>query len=435
MRSPLAVFVLSSVLGAGLAASARAEDAAPLTLVAAQAEARAHGPDVAVLDADVAGADRLTRARDHRFGSNPELSASYAAGAAGGDGSDQAARIGLEWTVDLSGAWRDSLGAAEAERDRAGASRRSGLAVLDESVAVAFADLAFAQRQLARAEKIESLQQISRDAARRQLDTAHGTQLDVDAAELDLAAASAALAWARDDLEVAQIALARTLGRADHDRLVVVDAAEEIVVPSEADLDTLVDRDPRVQAAAATVRAAGLERRAAGRSSWAAPTVGLDLDYATHDLPTGSFAGAPALSASWHDWELGVHVGLPLALVDRHREQRARTSSVEQTAAAQLGVVRAEVRAEIERDESHLQGAVAAWSKLAPTAVTIDREYELLDKAFRAGALDVGARAQAARRLVEAGARLDGALRDLRVAWARFLRERLAAPDHRAQAR
>ena len=59
---------------------------------------------------------------------------------------------------------------------------------------------------------------------------------------------------------------------------------------------------------------------------------------------------------------------------------------------------------------------------LCAWAGCIGREYDLLDKAFRAGALDVNARAQSAKRLVEAGARLDAALRDLRVARARWIR-------------
>ena len=84
--------------------------------------------------------------------------------------------------------------------------------------------------------------------------------------------------------------------------------------------------------------------------------------------------------------------------------------------------IRADVTAELERAAADLRAAIDIWQTMATTTDTIDREYDLLDKAFRAGALDVGARAQFGRRLVEASQRLDAALRDLRVARAQWAR-------------
>lgn len=399
-----------------------ADDEAPLTLADAQTEARTHAPDADALDIRVAGIEAIARDKRRRLRTDPELSTSYASGAAGGDAGEQSVGLGLAWTLDLSGAWRDARDAADADRDRAGASRDDGLAALDEAVALAVADLAHAQRQLERAEKIVGLQQTTRDAAVRLLDSLQGTQLDVDAAELDLAAASADREEARADRERAQIALARLLGREEHAALVVADPIDDAGAPSESDLDAMVDDDPRVRAADAAARSAKFEQQAADRSTWKSITFGLDVDYARHDIPEGSFAGDGTLGAAWQDWEIGVRVSVPLPLFDRRHESRTRARAQVSDVVADAAVVRADVLAELKTAAAELRGAVEVWKALAATGETIDREYDLLDKAFRAGALDVDARAQSAKRLVDAGARLDAALRDLRVARARWIR-------------
>lgn len=416
MRAPIiAVVCLAPVL-------AVADTARPLTLAEAQVEARSHAPRATALATKLAGAEAIAHDRRRRLRTDPELSASYTTGAPSGDLDEQSIGIGFDWALDLSGAWRDLRDAAATDRDRAEASRDDGRLALDEAVAIAVADLASAQRALDRADRIVALQQIAHAAAVRLLDTSKGTQLDVDAAELDLAAARADREGAKTTRERAQIGLARLLGRADHAGLLVADPVEEVTPPSESDVDAQVSADPRVRAADAAARAAGLELSAADRSALRPVSLGLDVEYARHDIPSGSFTTNDALAASWKDWEVGVRLSVPLPLFDRRREIRTRARVQVSDLAAVAAVVRADVRAELKDSAAELRGAIETWKVLADTAATLEREYDLLDKAFRAGALDVTARAQSARRLLEAGTRLDTALRDLRVARAHWVR-------------
>jgi hypothetical protein len=85
--------------------------------------------------------------------------------------------------------------------------------------------------------------------------------------------------------------------------------------------------------------------------------------------------------------------------------------------------VRADTTAAIELARQEVVQASEAYAAVAATGEILAREYTLLDKAARAGALDAVARALALRRLEEAGARLDEAVRDLRVARAHLLRQ------------
>jgi outer membrane protein TolC len=411
-----------AILACSLVAGPAFAGAPALTLIGAQAEARSHAPEVGVLSTLVSGATAIARDRQRRLRSDPQLSGSYRSGVTTGDAGDRIVSLGLDWTVDLSGEWRDARNAAEVRGAQASAAREAGLAALDEAVAVAVADLSHAQRQLARVTKIEALFRIGYDAARRLLDTSQGTQLDVDAAELDLAVATAKRKRSARALESAQIALARLLGRARHTDLVVDDPAAVVTPPSSDDLAAIVVRDPRVRAAEDAARAAGYEVRAADRPTWTAVSVGFDFEYVQHEIPRGSIAGDPTLGARWHDWEAGIRIGIPLPLFDRRRELRTRTRSDAANELARLAVVRADVTSELEGAATNLRAALDVWQTVSVTATTIDREYDLLDKAFRAGALDVSTRALHARRLVEAGEQLDSALRDVRVTWAAWIR-------------
>ena len=133
--------------------------------------------------------------------------------APGGDAGESAWEVGAEWTIDISGSWAPRRGAAEAELDSVTLEGADGLRMLDEAVAVAVADLAFSQRQMARKERIVALQELSAAAARKQLDAGQGTQLDVDSADLDRASARRAVAQARGELDRAQVRLGRLMGR------------------------------------------------------------------------------------------------------------------------------------------------------------------------------------------------------------------------------
>ncbi|HYM96293.1 MAG TPA: TolC family protein [Candidatus Sulfotelmatobacter sp.] len=416
-------------LGATLAVAvvivaSRAEAETRLSLSDAQAEARAHAPEGAELEARLRGAQMAADAASRVFRSNPSVSGAYTPGPLTGHPDEQSWEIGLSQTFDLSGSWKPRGASAAADRDRAAHEREDGLRALDEAVAVAVADVAQAQRRVARGERIARLQAVSSEAAHKQLEVGQGNQLDVDAADLDLAAARADSARAQGDLDSARARLARLLGREGYAELVVDDPTESSQAQAGVTLAALVDRDPRVRAADAELRAARFELATHERTIWPEVTVGTFYGYHRRDIPVGSFQGpeSAGLSAQWTDTELGFKLQFPLPVFERKQTERARASGRIFLAEVQLQKAQADVRQELQSSGAALEAAQKAFDELSKTPEIIDREFDLLDKSFRAGALDAVARALALRRLQEAATRYDAAVRDLRVARARWLR-------------
>lgn len=398
--------------------------AAPLSLAEAQAEARAHAPEAAELEARLRGAQAVAEDARRIFRRNPELSGGYAPGALVGQADESSWSLGLRWPLDVSGSSGPRTAAAAAGERRTRFDREDGLRALDEAAAVAVADLALAQRQVAHAGRTVSLVTVAAEAAQREMDVGTGNQLDLDAATLDLDGARASAAEARAEAGKAQAALARLLARPSIEGLEVEDPPEPALPAGAADLDAAVRADPRVHAAAADADAARSQLQLEERLAFPALTLGLDFARKRHDIPPGSFVGAAGggLSANWTDSELGVNLSVPLPLFERRQEERAQSWSRLLSAQARVDVVRASARAELQTAWAEMQAAGQQTALLAKTAEIIDRDYGLLEKAMRAGALDAVARALSVRRLVETQRRADLAVHDLRVARARWTR-------------
>jgi len=403
---------------------------APLTLLDAQAEARAHAPDVGELDALVRGAEAFAAQARRRVRQNPDVSASYGPGALVGRSDEVTWTIGAALPVDLSGSWKPRTASADADVARAGYQREDGLRALDEKVAQAVADVALQQRLVTRVERVMELQAIAADAAHRQLNAGLGTQLDADSADLDLTSVRVGVEQARGDMARARAQLARLLGRRTATGLIVADPMESPELPTLPDLDGLVERDPRVRAVAAELDAAKFEQQLFARLVTSTPTFGLAYGYQRRDIPAGSFSGGPfasALTAAWPDRELTFNVSLPLPFFDRQQEPRAKATGRILTADAKLQSARADVRAELASAWADLQAASRALEAVASMPATIDRDVSFVEQAVRAGAFDAVQRTQALRRLVEAGRIADTALRDFRAARAAWMR-RTAGP-------
>lgn len=295
---------------------------------------------------------------------------------------------------------------------------------LDEAVAASVAELSFAQRIVEQADRIAKLFAVSAEAARKELDVGEGNQIDADQAALDYSAARAAAARARGDLGGARARLARLLGRRQPSDVTVADEPVFVASPAQAEVSAIVERNPRVQAAEAELRAARFELEIAKRTILPKLTLGAVFTYPQRDIPAGSFTGpgANGLSAVWRDPELTFSLALPLPVFDRKQTERAQAAARILVADAQLSKVRADLEEELAAASSTLQAATAAYIEMAQTPEIIDREFELLDKALRAGALDAVARAVSLRRLQEAAGRFHAAVRDLRVAQAQWTR-------------
>jgi outer membrane protein TolC len=234
----------------------------PLTLTDAQAEARARAPDVAELQARIAAAEAMAAQAARRFREDPTIAGSVSQGRLSGRPDESAWNLGIQQPFDVSGSWKPRAASAAADVERTRQERENGLRALDEQVAIAFADGALAQRQLARGARLADLYRIASDAVGRQFQVGAAPQIDADSAELDLAGALASVDLAQGELDRSRARLARLLGRENGSDLVVDDGSEvPDVAASPPQFSTLVDRDPRVRAALAEVDAATFERQ------------------------------------------------------------------------------------------------------------------------------------------------------------------------------
>lgn len=397
----------------------------PLTLQQAQAEARAHAPDAVLLEARLRGAQELARDARRIFRQNPSVSVDYAPGGLVGRPDESTVGAGARLPLDLSGSWGPRAASGAAGERRAEHDRDDGLRTLDQAVAIAVADLGLAQRQVAHAERTVNLLGVAAQAAKREMDVGTGNQLDLDAAALDLADARSTAAEAQGDVEAAQAALGRLLGRVIFPDLAVADPQEQVEPDQRGDIEARVAADPRVLAAAAELESARAELSMNEHLIW--PTITLGVDYARkrQDIPAGSFSGAPGLgglTANWTDAEVGFTASLPLPLFDRRSQERAQSSARVLAAEGRLAVGRADVRQELQKSGAELQAAARKVTELRGTEEMLDRDFQLLGQALRAGALDAVARAQAVRRLVEMQRKVDLAVHDLRVARAHWSR-------------
>jgi cobalt-zinc-cadmium efflux system outer membrane protein len=397
---------------------------APLTLDQAQAEAREHAPERTTADADLAAAKARTRVAGRWVTQDPVLSGRYQQ--ATPDTSDRSWSVGLEWTIDISGAWTPRGEAARATVIAAAESRSSALLDLDVDVALAHAALADAQRRVARLGKMVELREVAMRIATRTRETGAGNQLDVDAATLDLRGSQIDAANARGDLDVARARLARLLGRGDGTGLTVEDKIDTTPIPTVSVTDALVERDPRVRAAAAESVAAKNQLEAERRAARPAITVGIEAGHIYNDIPERAFATMPTLTGEWREWEIGAQLSLPLPLFDRNRVARAGAHADVLLAEAKLARIRADVRGGYAEASARLTAAIDAANAAADIPAVIDREVQLLDKGLRAGGIELDAWAQQARRLIEVGRSYDEAilvLRRARAAWARLLQK------------
>jgi outer membrane protein TolC len=417
------------VLGVMLSAVVAPRDASAqraLSLADAQAEARVHAPDAGELQARIAAAEAMAAQAARRFRDDPTISGGFSQGRVVGRSDESSWSLGVQQPFDLSGSWKPRAASAAADVERSRQERENGLRALDEQVAIAFADSALAQRQLARDERLADLYRMASDAVHQQFQVGAAPQIDDDSAELDLAGALASVEMVRGDLNRNRARLARLLGRESGGDLAVDDGSEvPDLAPTPPEFAVLVDRDSRVRAALAEVDAATFQRQIFERLIRPPLTVGVEYGRQTRDIPVGSFVGAPfasSLAANWTDAEIVFNVGVALPLFNRQREPRAQATGRVLTADAKLRTARADVRAELESSWAALQAAASALKRVAPTGAIIDRDVTFVEQAVGAGAFDTLTRTQELRRLQEAGRRVDTAVRDFRAARAAWIR-------------
>ena len=397
-------------------------EAPALTLQKAQEEARQHAPERVVADAAVSAAKTRAAGAGRRFTHDPVVTGRYQQPAPGGGADDRAWSVGLEWTLDFSGAWNSRRSGARASVVAATEGRTTALLDLDGEVAVTFAELADAQRRLARSTQMVALRDLAAKTAERVRTAGEGNQLDVDAAMLDLRAAQVDAATVRGDLEASRARLARLLGRRDSTGLAVADEIDLTAVPASASLADVVASDPRVKMATAEMEAAHQLAEAERRAARPDVTVGIEGGRARHDIPAGAFPADRTLTGAWSEWEIALSITVPLPIVNRNRIARAAATADVLDAEARLARVRADVASGIDEARARLAAAIDAVNAASDVPQIIERESVLLEKALRAGGVELAVFAQQAHRLVEVGRVYDDAVLSLRRARATWTR-------------
>jgi len=420
---PRAAIVPMPVLWMLWATDAGAQRA--LTLAEAQQEARAAAPEVGELQARLAAAEAMAAQAGRRIREDPIASGSIFRGELLGHPDESRWSAGIRQPVDFAGSWRPRLASANADLARVQFDRDAGLRLLDERVAAAVADVALAQRQVARGEQLANLARIAAEVVHRQQEVGTAAQLDADAADLDLSGALLTLDQTKNALAQSRTRLARLIGRTVTD-ITVDDPAESAAVPATPpDFTPLVDRDPRVRAALSDIDAAQFERQFFDRLALSPVTFGLEYAQERREIPPGRFSGSPmasGLRARWPDSELVFTATVPLPLFNRQLESRARATGRMLIAEATLRRVRADVTAELRSAWDAWVAAASALQGVSATPVIVSRDMEFVEQAVRAGLFDAATRIITLRRLEEAGRRLDLAVRDVRIARAVWVR-------------
>ena len=131
--------------------------AAALTLDQARAEARSRSPDAVLAEGRLAAAERLASIARKAQRHDPELALRQAPGSLTGNPDEGSWGVELGWTLDVSGSWRPRGASAQQDVERARRQLDDALRDLDERVATALADLAGAQRAVAREARLADL--------------------------------------------------------------------------------------------------------------------------------------------------------------------------------------------------------------------------------------------------------------------------------------
>lgn len=271
------------------------------------------------------------------------------------------------------------------------------------------------ERKIAVQDERERDEQALAAVVRARFAAAEVSQLDVDAARLDLQTIVQQRQRLQGQRDGARIALLALLGQPEAALPALADA-----LPTPSELPPLAQWQQRALARRPELRAAQIEgdraqaaRALAAASRW--PDWTLRLELAQDRL---ALQGVPAQRPSR---ALGLSLSVPLPLARRTDGALAQADAEQAQAQAKAAALRLAIDAEIALAYAQAQRARSAWMEnerdLRPLA---QRSLRLAEQGYRQGLLGMGEVAQARRRLADIDdARLD-ALGDYARALARL---------------
>ncbi len=412
-----------SRLGAGPASSADSGTSASrrLTLAEALAEARRAGPDAAVWRAAWAGARDSVADATRRFHHDPTVALVSRPPRFLQNQNEHLWDMSISMPLGPLSAVAPRRETASRQAEQQALEMTDRLAALDEAVARAVADLAYAQRALARAERLVALAGQSVRGGEQAVDPAE--LLEQDAARRTWWRAKVRYLDARAERDRARLRLARLLGRASPEGLEVEDTFVPPPPPVRPDFQRLVEQDPRVLAREAAAARARAVARLQDRLARPAPVLGVSYGrgpwgFLVNDL------GIPSDSAGPSKPQIAFTLMVALPLFERNRAARVQAAARAAVAEAEVAVARADVLADLKARWMERVRAYEVLQALKHIPETLQQDLAALETLERQGRLTAQARARWLQDLEASAEAFDEAVRRWRYAEAQWRRVR-----------
>jgi cobalt-zinc-cadmium efflux system outer membrane protein len=401
---------LALALVVSLPANAVVPDPSPggeATLPQLLAYAEQHAPPIHVARAHARRGDAEVLAASPLFQSNPEFTSGFG-GRALGTGTYFELQVSVQQTLELAGERFLRLETAERTREVALAEQDESRWLVHVAVHTLFFEALVARERTGAAERVVRFTQDLQQAAQRRVDAGDDAPLAMLVVRADLAQATERLIAAQLEEELARSALAEAAGWPAERPLTLLGALPAVRTPRTASelLRLAAQHTPALRTQALAVTEAEARLRLVDREAWPKPTVGLAYTR------EGAAAPEPGIGM--------LTVALPLPLWNRNQGEHARALVTLETARAERDAFDGHLRARLTRAASAVDAAARRVQIYGADVVpAVDRNLELIRRAYDLGEIDIHAVSQTRERVLDTQRRVI----DARSEYARALAE------------
>ncbi|MBZ4407607.1 TolC family protein [Myxococcus sp. XM-1-1-1] len=377
----LAMVTGMSLVSAALSLVLAASPSEAWSLERVVSEALARSPEVAAAQAEEQGAEGV-RATDGRWPrANPSVELALVTDALMGNSGEQRTELVLSQSLEVAG--QSGLRVERASAALAAARARRHAVMLSASAGAVESAVELERREaratLAR-ESLELTRQMEAATVRR-FAAGDVSELDRNAAALERARAEARAAQAVAEVVAARAELNRRLGRSMDAalRVSLVDTATQ-PLPS-----SLEGEPPSLVAARAEVAAAGSEVDLLRRERIPSPTVSLGYERERRPESHGAFSDVHT------EHLLIARLSVPLPLWDRNQPELAQARARRKVRESEQVASERDVSAEQAVARATFDAARSAHESLMSVRPSVDRNLELVRRAYEAGELGLDA--------------------------------------------
>ncbi|MCP3164944.1 TolC family protein [Myxococcus qinghaiensis] len=351
------------------------------TLERVASEAVARSPEVAAARAEEEGAEGVRAADGRLLRNNPSLEVAVVSDALTGAQGEQRAEVVLSQMLEVAGQRGLRLDRAKAAQEAARARRQAAMVSASAGAVDAAVEL---ERREARSSLAREALELTREleaATVRRFAVGDVSELERNAATLERARAEARVAQAHAEAQAARVELNRRLGRpADAPLTVSLLATATDALPSE-----LSGEQPTLVAARAEVEAAGSEVDLLRRERIPNPTLSLGYERERRPEAHGAFTDLHT------EHLLIARLSVPLPLWDRNQGELAEARARHKARESERVSRTREVESEQTVARAMFDAARTAHTALMSVHPSVDRNLELVRRAYEAGQLGLDA--------------------------------------------